>query len=63
MPNEEIRIDISPAGDVTIEGVNIVGADCKALTKEIEAELGDVTKTTLKPDYHRARTAQNKVTR
>lgn len=52
---EEINIDIGPNGDVTIEGHNIEGPDCKMLTKEIEAALGTVTQTVKKPEFHRTR--------
>ncbi len=51
---QEIDIDIAPNGDVTIEGKSAdLGADCKALTKEIERALGVVTSTKTKPEYHR----------
>lgn len=55
--NEEILIDIAPNGDVTVEGKNIVGPDCKLLTREIEAALGTVTAEKVKPEFHRRRTA------
>lgn len=55
--SEEIRIDISPTGDVTVEGVGIQGPDCKLLTREIEAALGTVTAEKVKPEFHRRRTA------
>lgn len=58
----EIDIDISPNGDVTIEGKSAdLGADCKTLTKEIEAALGVVTATTLKPEFHKAKARVRKV--
>lgn len=60
MPNEEIVIDVSPTGDVTVEGKNIEGSDCKALTREIEQALGTVTATKLKPEYHRTRAVRRK---
>ena len=49
---QEIDVLIDVNGDVKIEGKGIEGADCKALTKAIEEALGDVTRTTLKPEYH-----------
>lgn len=55
---EEIEITIAPNGDVTVEGKGISGPDCRALTKEIEAALGTVTATKLKPEYHRTRVAK-----
>lgn len=55
---QEIVIDIAPNGDVTIEGKGIEGPDCKALTRELEQALGATTRSTVKPEYHRARTQQ-----
>ncbi len=49
---QEIVIDISPTGDVQVEGVGIAGPDCKLLTKEIESALGEVTKSIKKAEYH-----------
>ena len=52
---QAIDIIIEANGDVTIEGKSAdLGADCKALTKDIERALGTVEKTVLKPEYHRA---------
>lgn len=57
----EIDVDISPNGDVTIEGKSAdLGPDCKVLTKEIEQALGTVTASTVKPEYHRQRTVLKK---
>lgn len=61
MPNEEIQIDISPSGEVTVEGKNFTGAECKTLTAELEKALGAVTKSTNKPEYHRTATRTRKV--
>ncbi len=59
---QEIDIDISPNGDVTIEGKSEnLGADCKALTAEIEKALGVVTASTVKPSFYRARAVTRKV--
>lgn len=52
---QEIIIDISPTGDVNVEGKNIDGPDCKKLTEGIETALGTVTHTVKKPEYHRTR--------
>lgn len=49
---ETIHIDIDSEGNVRVEGVDIVGPDCKLLTKEIEQALGTVTKETKKSAYH-----------
>ncbi len=58
---EEILIDVSPTGDVKIEGKGIAGSDCTALTKELEEALGTVTKRELKPEFHRQRSISKKV--
>lgn len=49
---QEIVIDVDRQGNVNIEGINISGRDCTALTKDLEAALGDVTKRELKPEFH-----------
>lgn len=59
MPNEEIVIDIHPNGDVTIEGKNFVGPECKAITKALEADFGEVTRVEEKPEFHRTTTSTN----
>ncbi len=52
---QEIDIDVSPTGEVTIEGKSAdLGADCKTLTAEIEKALGVVAETRLKPEFHQA---------
>jgi hypothetical protein len=51
---QEIVIDVSANGDVTIEGKGFDGPECKKLTKELEEAVGVVTHTTIKPEYHRA---------
>lgn len=59
--DQEIRIDISATGDVTVEGVNIEGPHCVALTKEIEEALGERQKVTKKPEFHRTAAVGRKV--
>lgn len=58
---QEVVIDIDPVGNVTVEGKGFVGSECQAITKEIEAALGDVQQVELKPEFRqtksRARTA------
>lgn len=56
----EIIIDIDERGNVRVEGKDISGPDCKALTKEIEDAIGVVEKVELKPEYRRARTVLRK---
>jgi hypothetical protein len=46
---QEIIIDISPTGDIKLEGNNIEGPDCKKLTEGIEEALGVVTASKKKP--------------
>jgi hypothetical protein len=52
---QEIIIDISPTGDIKLEGNNIEGPDCKKLTEGIEEALGVVTASKKTPEYHRSR--------
>jgi hypothetical protein len=42
---EEITVEISPSGDVKISVKGVKGKSCKALTKGLEAEFGDVQNT------------------
>jgi hypothetical protein len=58
---QEIVIDIDAVGNVKVEGKGIEGMDCKALTKELEAALGDVQQVRLKPEYHRPKAHVRKV--
>ena len=58
---QEIEILISENGDWTIEGKDIQGPDCKALTKEIEEALGSATAVKLKPEYRRGRAVKRTV--
>lgn len=48
---EEILIDISPTGQVQVEGKGFKDATCTQLTKDLEKALGDVEKVTLKPEH------------
>lgn len=51
---KEIVIDIEADGSVKIEGKGFEGPECELFTKELEADLGTVTKKVKKPEYHRA---------
>ena len=53
---EEIIIDISPEGEVTIEANNVVGPSCHALTKDIEEGLGATTNRQNKPEFKQVAT-------
>lgn len=57
MNNEQgFDIDISADGnDIVVEGVGLVGPECEKLTAAIQDELGRVTKTVKKPEYHRTK--------
>ena len=57
----EFVIDIEPDGKVTIEGKGFEGAECKALSKDIEAHLGDVQKVVEKAEFKRGRPMLRKV--
>ena len=59
--NEELVIDISPDGTVTIEGKNFTDADCKTLSKQLEEDLGVVTHVTAKPEMQRTSTRSKTV--
>ena len=63
MAGEEIVVDIDKDGNVTVEGVNIEGPHCMALTKEIEEALGERTSVVKKPEFNRSRSVPKKVTR
>lgn len=58
---ETIHIDIDAQGNVQVEGVDIIGPDCKKLTAEIESALGTVTKETKKAAYHQKPLVTRKV--
>jgi hypothetical protein len=55
MANEEIVIEIDRDGGVIIEGKYFEDAECKALTRELEADLGVVTNVVEKPEMTRGR--------
>lgn len=60
---QEFVIDIAENGDTKVEGMNIEGSECKALSSAIEKALGDATKVVEKPEFHRSRTVPRKVGR
>ena len=50
---QQVKIDISPEGEVKVEGQNVQGASCQALTKEIEAALGRTVADVKKPEFYK----------
>ena len=52
-PNEQIVIDISPAGNAKIEAKGFSGCGCTDATKEIELVLGGgAVKKEKKPEFY-----------
>ena len=45
---KEITVEISPTGEVAIEGHGFAGSECRHATKAFEDALGNVLKRTLK---------------
>ena len=52
MREEKIRIKISEDGNVSLEVIGVKGKSCVDLTKDLEEELGIVTKQVTKKEYH-----------
>jgi hypothetical protein len=59
---EEIVIDISENGDVTIEGKGFSGPECEKFIAEVGAVYGETTRSIKKPEYFRPRTTARKTT-
>lgn len=58
----QVKVKISPTGQLTIEVFNAHGAQCSALTKVLEQALGETVKDNLKPEYFEmAQTAHDSV--
>jgi len=53
--DREIVVDILPDGSVQIDAKNFEGGECKKLTAALEEDLGTVTHTRTKPEFHRTR--------
>jgi hypothetical protein len=58
---EEVIVEISPQGKVTLEAKGFKGGTCEQVLSKIEEELGTVTNKTLKPEYHERVPAYAKV--
>jgi len=52
MKQEKIRIKISEDGSINMEVIGVKGKSCIDLTKDLEEELGIVTKQVKKKEYH-----------
>lgn len=50
----QIRVRISPTGQVTIDVLHADGSSCSTLTKVLEQALGETVKDDLKPEYFEA---------
>ena len=60
---DEIIIDVSPGGDVTLEVNGVTGPACKELTEKLEKALGIVTRSTEKREYRDVKTDNRIVNR
>ena len=48
---EQITVDITPDGAVSIDAVGFSGADCEQATRFLEKALGQVSRRAKKPEY------------
>lgn len=55
-----ITVEVSPTGDITIEGHGFKGAECEAATRFLEAALGIVRAKQRKPEYNQTNITQLK---
>lgn len=62
MAQQKIIIDIDEQGHVQVEGEGFAGAECQALTRDLEHALGEVERVTLKPEYRQTKAAVRKAT-
>ena len=49
--SRQIRVKVSPIGDVTVEAYGFKGSGCEAATKAIEEALGTKVSSRRKSDY------------
>ncbi len=47
----QVKVKISPTGQVTIDVLNAQGAQCSTLTKVLEQALGETARDEMKPEY------------
>ncbi len=58
----QLKVRVSPTGQVTIEVLNGQGMQCSTLAKVLEQALGETVKDDLKPEYFEvAQTAHDTV--
>ena len=55
-----IEINVSPTGDISIEGQGFKGADCEQATRFLEAALGLLQHRIKKPEYHQTQARTQK---
>ena len=48
---KQIKITISPEGEIKVEVSGVKGKSCTDLTRQLEAALGDTERSKKKPDY------------
>lgn len=58
----QVIVKISDDGTVTVEGQNVSGPDCAALTKGIENALGKTVSDLKKPEFHQSTSAAQSAT-
>lgn len=51
--SRQIRVKVSPTGEVTVEAHGFKGNGCEAATKVIEEALGKPSERTRKPEFWR----------
>jgi hypothetical protein len=59
----EIVVDISPDGEIRIEGRGFSGPECYKATAALEAALGKITKDQKSPEYYQVTGQKAKMTR
>lgn len=52
MGGQIINVNISPAGNVTIDAQGFTGNNCAKATEQLELVLGGGGKRTKKPEFH-----------
>jgi len=56
-----ITVEVSPTGDLSIEGVGFKGPECETATRFLEEALGIVRTQAKKPEYHQRQLKTQKV--
>ena len=50
-----IEVIVSPTGDIAIDAVGFIGADCEKATRFLEEALGTVARRNKKAEFNQAR--------